>query len=214
MLRWWADKLYFDKLVGCRAFIPLEHDFFSISKKKFLIDLVDDNILPLPSDLIKNIHEQKQFQKWAQAVELHDLNSCPFDHIGCGTDGNGVYIQIQGNMSFPSPVGILEEKSFFNRIRSSINEKIKNEQFEKGKPAIIMIKASFWANSFESDDLDFLKIKSIIKNELMQSTDISGVLLYTLDYKNGRYIQNSNASQKIAVTPNELEKIGIRMQSC
>ena len=50
----------------------------------------------------------------------------------------------------------------------------------------------------------------IIENELMQSTDISGVLLYTSDYKNGRYIQNMNASEIISVTSNDLKKLGIR----
>jgi|CXWL01.1.fsa_nt_gi hypothetical protein len=208
MLRVWAERLKLDKLAGCEALINCDYDYSWIRDKVYFSELMNDG-WHLPDDLNVALQNQPKLKEWANTVRIKDISSCPFESIGCGTDGNGVHIEIQGNMSYPSFVGLLEEKSFLNKIANAIREKIKHKQFEVNNPAIIVLKASFWANDFETDRVDFNKIKIIIENELVKTTFVSGVLIYSSDYRNGRFIENKNATNNIKITTNDLEKLGI-----
>lgn len=207
MLRTWADKLKLDKLAGCEALINCNYDYSWIRDKKYLGEL--DGSWHLPDDLNVALQNQPKLKEWANTVRISDISSCPFESIGCGIDGNGIHIEIQGNMSYPSFVGLLEEKSFFNKVTRAIKEKIKHNQFESGNPTIIVIKTRFWANDFESYEPDFNKIKIMIVKELSKTTLVSGVLIYSSDYRNGRFVENENAPDNVKATTKDLKKLGL-----
>lgn len=214
MLRLKADNLFFDKLVGCNVLINLDYEFYSINGEEYLSQLVDNNPFFIhDGEFLKNIKKQPQLREWSESVKLKDLNSSPFHSIGCATGGDGVFVEIHGNISYPSDVGQVEEESFFNKIRKAISEKIKKEQYEKGKPAIILLKTSLWSNWYESDESDFLKIKSVIQNELEKTPYLSGVIIYSSDFRNGRFIENKNAIDGSTIDKKDLVKLGLKSVS-
>ena len=76
-----------------------------------------------------------------------------------------------------------------------------------GKPAIIMLKTRFWANWYEEDDVDFQKIKQIVESELSSSQFVSGVLVYSSDFRNGRFIENKNVLESARVIEEEVKTL-------
>lgn len=191
LLKDWADKLFFKLLIDCSLTIPMEREFFSIDGISILSELVDH--YPEIDDFFKEISGNVLNHNWAQNITISDLNNSPFERISCTpSESTGTYIQVDGNISFPSETGVLEEQSFFNKISRSISQKIQNHQFESECPAIILLKTNFWANWFEEDDSDFNKIKEIIELEFSNHSWITGVLIYKDDFRYGRFIKNKN----------------------
>lgn len=100
--------------------------------------------------------------------------------------------------------GQQQEKSFVNQIKRKISYKIHEKQFQKNCPIVFMIKGRLWSNSFETDNEDFSKIKTIIEDELKPHPDISGVLIYYTDYTNGKLIQNPNVTEKTKLSESDI----------
>ena len=127
ILKFWANKLHFEKLIDCNLTIPLEYEFNSINNEKFLNRILETQQEMLPNSFANELKNSSECLEWAKNIEITDLNSCPFEHIACAKEGEGPYVHVEGNSSFPSEVGQLEERSFFSKImRSRIKFKLNN----------------------------------------------------------------------------------------
>lgn len=209
MLRIWASKLHFEKLIGVETLLHLDSELYVLNNEKFLIELIGKDYSLLSREVEDNIKNQPKFKEWANLVLIRDLNDCPFTAIGCHVEGEGPYIHVNGNESFPSDVGSVQEKSFLDSLKRSILTKIQNHQFEQGKPAIIVLKASFWAYWYETDEKDFLKIKKIIEDVLISSKLISGVLIYSSKHENSRFIPNPSCQTDLNINLDEIKQLGL-----
>jgi hypothetical protein len=87
--------------------------------------------------------------------------------------------------------------------------KNKEKQFVEDTPVIIAIKARQWRMNFEEEYKKFLELKEAIQDELKQYSDISGVIIFSSDLYNGRYIENEIASPGLEITESELQSSGI-----
>jgi len=202
LLQDWAERLSFRNLINCNFSLNLGNEFFSFENEEFLSDIVESQQEIDPS--FKNISDNEANRNWAQNVRIQDLNACPFDYLSCNSESSETSIHVEGDNSFPSEIGILEERSFFGKISRSIHTKINENQFESGHPAIILLKTNFWANWFENDDSDFQKIKQVIEDEFETSTWVTGVLIYQNDFRHGKFIPNENCSRSIRLNDEQI----------
>lgn len=102
--------------------------------------------------------------------------------------------------------------AFQDQLRRTLKDKIKSQQREIDKPYIIIIKTRLdqdWQYEYEMDIEDFLIIKEVIKEEIKNSTEVSGVIIYYSDLKEGRYIENRSARAELRIQLNELQNSNI-----
>lgn len=162
------------------------------------------------------VHNE-QYLKWSELVNPHTLASSPF-HLIILTDLNGKECVEISSVDFFSqnpvpriPGAVTSAKAmaaFHEHLRRAIKEKIKSRQREVDNPYIIVIKTRldlYWHYTYEDDIEDFSTIKKVIKEELRNSTEISGVIIYYSDLHNGKYIENTNANDKVRVQVKELQ---------
>jgi hypothetical protein len=167
------------------------------------------------------LYTNKQYIRWSELVNLDILNSCPFPYIIITNLNGNECVEIASvdffsqNPVYTIPGEIASSKSmaaFQDQLRRTLKDKIKSQQREIDKPYIIIIKTRLdqdWQYEYEMDIEDFLIIKEVIKEEIKNSTEVSGVIIYYSDLKEGRYIENRSARAELRIQLNELQNSNI-----
>lgn len=167
------------------------------------------------------LYTDKQYIRWSELVNLGILNSCPFHYIIIANLKGKECVEIASvdffsqNPAYTIPGEIATSKSmaaFQDQLRRTLKDKIKSQQREISKPYIIIIKTRLdqdWQYEYEMDIEDFLIIKEVIKEEIKNDTEVSGVIIYYSDLKEGRYIENRSARAELRIQLDELQNSNI-----
>jgi hypothetical protein len=213
-----VDRLFLSDLAGYNAKIEFNHPFLdTLDNIEYVSDLACHPFLPV--NLSNIISDKGILGLWAKKVRMRDFYNSPFVAVSFfERDDNGC-AEIQRrefDSSDPSLKGheLLRTSeavrpAFLNHINRALTEKVRCEQYEKGKPTIIGIRAKNWRYILEDYD-DFVKLRDSVQSQLSKYNEISGVILYNDQLYYGRYIENCLANQETTRVPAvELEDAGI-----
>lgn len=90
-------------------------------------------------------------------------------------------------------------------LKRRIAEKVtKDKQFEEGIPFIIAIHAQEWRYQYETDYDDFVPIRNKIQEFLTQFPQVSGIILFTNNPYQGKYIGNKNSYKEVRIIGEDL----------
>jgi hypothetical protein len=229
-LRSWSDRLYLHELIGCCGRIQFERHS-TIDNEEYVIDLTKPRLnsyIPLGNnkELCDMITNQKLVNEWARKVKIDDFSKSIFlsasyrNYNPVSSDGRrGSCVVISTPEVDSDDPGLffdpimetsrLVKQAILDRVDSTIWLKYRKQQFEEGKPIVIGIEVNEWRLNFEEEYKEFLELKEVIQNDLKRYTDISGVIIFSSDLYNGRYIENKIANSAIEITESELQSSGI-----
>lgn len=212
-----VDRLFLCDLAGYNAEIKFNHPpLDTLDNIEYVSDLACDPFLPV--NLTNIIFDKGILGLWAKKVRMRDFCNSPFEAVSFFERKDNVCAEIQRrelDSNDPSLKGheLLRtseavRSAFLNHINRALAEKVRCEQYEKGKPIIIGIRAKNWRYNLEDYD-DFVKLRDSVQNKLSKYNEISGVILYNDQLYCGRYIENCLANQETRVPSAELEDTGI-----
>lgn len=214
ILEW--DKLKLGDLAGCKGRIDFEYGCRSFKSNEFVFDATQEeygafNVTP---DLYKMIQSQAKASKWAKMTRINEFNSSPFASVSYINEHDDGCVEIQSREFDSNDPNIQNrpilnaslnvKKAFRNQILRSIRRKKEDKQYKGGVPLIVAIKAREWRYRFEEDYESFVPLRDIIMEELNNFEEISGIIIYSSNLYNGRYIENSKANNNVKVTEGEL----------
>lgn len=215
----WIDKLCLNELIGFNGSFHIDDYRLHSGIHEYAEYSLSDYPWHRP-DARNLIDKQPIFKKWANKITISDTILCPFTYIGCTNKDQYSSVEIHEDSSFSTNQKLVEskylssiesgeqqQKSFFNQIKRKISYKIHENQFQYDCPIVFMLKGHLWSNSFETDNDDFSKIKTMIENELKPYPHISGVLMYYTNYTNGKFIKNPNVTKKIGLSKSEITRL-------
>jgi hypothetical protein len=172
----------------------------------------------LPVNLTNIISDKGILGLWTQKVRMRDFCNSPFLTVSFSERDDNGCAEIQRREVDSNDPSLKEHEllrtseavrpAFLNHINRALAEKVRCEQYEKGKPIIIGIRAQIWIYDLEDYD-DFVKLRDSVQSELSKYNGISGVILYNDQLYYGRYIENCLANQETRVPALELEDTGI-----
>lgn len=178
------------------------------------------DLLVEPNDYDSNssIVNHKYFnllRNWLEKINVIDLDDIIFERVlfldnnenhNCimlnSIEGVEFNTEIQTTKFF-KPSGMFYNM-LINHIKNRIKYKICEGQNEDGWPFIIAIRAPDWHFEYENNYEDFIPIRDQIEQYVKCFDQLSGVLLYTNNFFDGRYIENLYAQSEIRLTEDEL----------
>jgi hypothetical protein len=212
-LHTYVDKLNLCNLAGSNAnivFDDLPPDI--LNNVEYLSDLAGRTFLP--SNVFDIISDSGVLGHWAKEIRMVDFYNSPFLAASLYESKDNACVEVQRrefDSNDPSLKGheLLRTSeavraAFLEHIKRALNEKVRHEQYEKGKPALIGIRAQNWRFNLEDYDA-YVTLRDFVQGKLSLYPEISGVILYTDCLYYGRYIENKSANQEIRVTTIELE---------
>ena len=151
-----------------------------------------------------------------------DFSNAPFDRISFftnATKANNACVEIQTRdfdtndpAQQDNELYITSKKvksAFISQIIRKLKDKVNALQYKEGYPVIIAIRGSEWRYDFENDYDDLVPIRDSIIEYLNNFPQISGVILFSSSFYNGKYVENPAASANVKVSKSALEKLGI-----
>lgn len=218
-----VDNLHLDKLTGWNG--GIEFSNLHLEPQKYLHDIISSNEVDFSradQDLVNAIRNDDQFRNWTQKVLAADFSNAPFDRISFftnATKANNACVEIQTRdfdtndpAQQDNELYITSKKvksAFISQIIRKLKDKVNALQYKEGYPVIIAIRGSEWRYDFENDYDDLVPIRDSIIEYLNNFPQISGVILFSSSFYNGKYVENPAASANVKVSKSALEKLGI-----
>lgn len=206
-----ADRLSIPKLEGMKGWVDLHsikqiYPIMNIMKKSGAIyNNHDREIIDfLDSEIGKN---------WIISIDSITKLS-PYTSF-IGSQSNWFLFEIHVEGKSPSKVSEKIETAFLRQLKRKILNEIDEGQLEPNNPNLIIVQGLEWPLvDFEGHFYDFNKINGVVQTLFQENSfqDLSGVILFSSNFDNARFIENPNSNESSKLNEKDLASLGFSIK--